>query len=228
MGGASLLNPTPVRASAPGWRSAVQRALLSRWSKPLLWLACLLPLAWLLTGALRETLGANPAEALIRATGDWTLRGLCLTLAITPLRVMLGLPALLRFRRLLGVFSYVYALLHLLCYAGFDMQLDLGDIGRDVLKRPLIFVGLAAVLLMTPLALTSFNAAIRALGGRHWQRLHRLVYGVILLGLLHFFWMRAGKHNFAEVAVYAALAAVLLGWRVQRALRQRWLSARQP
>ena len=226
MNTASLRAPR-APTTPPGWKLALQKALLSPWSKPLVWLLCLLPLAYLLAGVFRDTLGANPAEALIRATGDWTLRALCLTLAITPMRVMLGLPALLRFRRSLGLFAYFYGMLHLLCYAGFDMQLDLGDIAHDIAKRPFILVGFSAVLLMTPLALTSFNAAIRRLGGRTWQALHRLVYGVILLGLLHFFWMRAGKHNFTEVAVYAVIVAVLLGWRLQRALRQR-LSARRP
>ncbi len=197
-------------------------ARLNRWLlapvvKPLLLLAGLLPALWLLYGALANQLGANPAEALIRSTGDWTLRLLCLALAITPLRVLLQLPALARLRRLLGLYVYVYAVLHLLCYAWLDMGFELADVARDIAKRPFILVGFTAVLLLTPLAATSWNGAIRRLGARRWQALHRLVYAVALLAVLHFFWMRAGKQNFAEVQVYAGIVAVLLGWRLWRA-----------
>jgi sulfoxide reductase heme-binding subunit YedZ len=166
-------------------------------------------------------LGANPAEALVRSTGDWTLRALCLVLAITPLRVVLALPALARFRRMAGLFVYLYATLHLLAYAWLDMGLAVQDIAKDIVQRPFILVGFCAVLLLTLLALTSFNRAIRFLGARRWQLLHRLVYAVAVLAVLHFFWMRAGKNDFAEVALYAAMLAALLGWRVHRALRGR-------
>jgi sulfoxide reductase heme-binding subunit YedZ len=151
---------------------------------------------------------------LIRATGDWTLRFLCLTLAVTPLRVMWGLPELLRFRRLLGLFTYFYCVLHLLCYSWLDMGFEWGDIAADIVKRPFILVGFSAFVLLTPLALTSFNRAIRSLGVKRWQWLHRLVYVVAVLAVLHFFWMRAGKSNFAEVWVYASVIAALLVWRV--------------
>lgn len=187
--------------------------------KPLVFALCLLPFAWLFWGAASDTLGANPAEALIRANGDWALRFLCLTLAVTPLRVSFNLPALLRLRRMLGLFTYFYACLHLLGYAWFDMGLDLGDIVKDIPKRPFILVGFAAFVLLTALAATSFNRAIRALGAARWQALHRAVYAVAGLAILHFFWMRAGKNDFAEVAVYAAILAVLLGWRLWRRLR---------
>jgi sulfoxide reductase heme-binding subunit YedZ len=209
------------RVSPSIFKTRLQRALLSRWSKPVLWLVCLLPLVRLVSGIFLDTLGANPAEFLIRATGDWTLRALCLTLAVTPARVMWGLPSLARFRRSMGLFAFFYGSLHLLCYAGFDMELDVADIARDIAKRPFILVGFSALMLMLPLALTSFNAMIRRLGARRWQALHKLVYAIILLGLLHFFWMRAGKHNFAEVAVYAVVIAALLGWRIWHALRAR-------
>ncbi len=195
---------------------ALQRGLLHRAAKPVLFLACLLPFVWLFHGAATDALGANPQEALIRATGDWTLRFLCLVLAVTPLRVGLGMPALARVRRMLGLFAYFYAMLHLLSYSGFDMGFDLADIGADIVKRPFILVGFTAWLLLTPLALTSFNRAIKALGAKRWQTLHRLVYAVAGLGVLHFFWMRAGKNNFTEVAVYAGVLAVLLGWRLWR------------
>jgi methionine sulfoxide reductase heme-binding subunit len=198
--------------------------LLHPGAKVVLFTACLLPFAWLLYGVILATqgtnvLGANPAETLIRATGDWTLRLLCLTLAVTPLRQWLNQPALARFRRMLGVFSFFYATLHFLCYSGFDMGFVLADITADIAKRPFILVGTATLLLMTPLALTSFNRAIKALGGARWRVLHRSIYVIVLLGLLHFFWMRAAKSNFAEVAVYAAVIAVLLGSRLWRRMR---------
>jgi len=145
-------------------------------AKPLLFLICLAPLAWLIAAAATDRLGANPAEALIRGLGDWSLRGLCLTLGVTPLRVLSGQPALARFRRMLGLFSFFYASLHLLAYGWLDMGLELGDIGRDILKRPFILMGFVAWLLLLPLALTSFNRAIKALGAARWQRLHRAVY----------------------------------------------------
>ena len=192
------------------WRSA----LLSAWAKPVLALLLALPMAWLVHATFNNLLGPNPAEALSRQTGDWTLRGLCLVLAITPLRVVLQAPGLLRLRRTVGVATFVYACLHLLCYAWFDQGLDLTDIGRDILKRPFIWLGFSAWVLMLPLAATSFNNAIRWLGGKRWQALHRLVYVAALLSVLHFFWMRTGKNNFAEVWVYAAVLIGLMAWRV--------------
>ncbi len=181
----------------------------------------LLPAFWLLCAALTDQLGANPAETLVRATGDWTLRFLCLVLAVTPLRMMLAWAALLRLRRMLGLFVYFYVLLHLLSYAWFDMGFDLEDIARDIGKRPFILVGFSGFTLLTLLALTSFNRAVRWLGAARWQALHRAVYAVAMLAVLHFFWMRAGKNDFAEVAVYAAILSLLLGWRLKRAVVRR-------
>ncbi len=181
----------------------------------------LLPAFWLLCAALTDQLGANPAETLVRATGDWTLRFLCLVLAVTPLRMMLAWAALLRLRRMLGLFVYFYVLLHLLSYAWFDMGFDLEDIARDIGKRPFILVGFSGFTLLTLLALTSFNRAVRWLGAARWQALHRAVYAVAMLAVLHFFWMRAGKNDFAEVAVYAAILGLLLGWRLKRAVVRR-------
>lgn len=203
------------------------RALLHPAAKPLLFAACLLPFAWLLYGIFADRLGANPAEFLIRSTGDWTLRFLCITLAVTPLRVLAGLPPLARFRRMLGLFTYFYVVLHLACYSVFDMGLDFVEIAKDIAKRPFILVGFSGFLLLTPLAATSFNRAIKALGAKRWQMLHKLVYVVAGLGILHFFWMRAGKNDFAEVAVYAAIVAVLLGWRVREGWRKRRPGAQQ-
>jgi sulfoxide reductase heme-binding subunit YedZ len=184
-------------------------------AKPLLFVLCLLPFAWYLWGALANTLGANPAEALLRGTGDWVLRFLVITLAVTPLRDWLHWTALLRHRRMLGLFAFFYGCVHFLCYAWLDMGLDLTAIVRDIPKRPFILVGTLALVLMAPLAATSFNRAIRAMGPKRWKQLHRTVYAVALLGLLHFFWMRAAKHNFAEWSVYAGVLAVLLGWRLR-------------
>lgn len=181
----------------------------------------LLPLMWLVWRTLADQLGANPAETLIRATGDWTLRGLCLALAITPLRTMLGWPELARFRRMTGLLSFGYASLHLLCYAWFDMGLDASDIAADIVKRPFILVGFTAFVLLLALAATSFNRAMRWLGGRRWQALHRAVYAIAVLAILHFWWMRSGKQNFAEVLIYAGLLAVLLGWRLVKKLQRR-------
>lgn len=190
-------------------------------AKPLVFVLCLLPFAQLLYGAVFDTLGANPAEALLRATGEWTLRFLCVVLAVTPLRTALALPALARFRRMLGLYVFFYAVLHLLCYALFDQGLDWGEIWRDVLQRPFILVGMLAFALLTALAATSPHRVTRWMGARRWQRLHRCVYLVAGLALLHFFWMRAGKNDFAEVAVYGAIVALLLGWRLLRWLRKR-------
>ena len=195
--------------------------LLHPAAKPLLFAACLLPFVWLFYAAAANQLGANPAEALIRSTGDWTLRLLCLTLAVTPLRVLTNQPALARFRRMLGLTTFFYALLHFLGYAWLDMGFDAAVIARDIPKRPFALVGFLALLLMLPLAATSFNRAIRALGAARWQALHRAVYAIAVLAILHFFWMRAGKHDFAEVAVYAAIVAALLGWRALRLRRLR-------
>lgn len=199
----------------------VRSACRHRWAKTVVFIICLLPLAWWVRGIALDDLGANPAEALIRSSGDWTLRALCIVLAVTPLRLMAQVPELARFRRMLGLFTYFYVLLHLTFYAGFDMGFDVADIGADIAKRPFILVGFAAAVGLTLLAATSFNAAIRWMGAKRWQVVHKAVYGIAMLGLLHFFWMRAGKNNFAEVAVYAAIVASLLGWRVGRSVKTR-------
>ena len=187
--------------------------LLHRLAKTVVFGLALLPFCWLVLAALTNQLGANPAEFLLRSLGGWTLRFLCLVLAVTPFRVMTGTPVLARFRRMLGLFVYFYAALHLLSYSWFDMGFELDDIARDIAKRPFILIGFSGFVLLTALALTSFNRAIKLMGGRRWQRLHRLVYAVAGLAILHFFWIRAGKNNFAEVYVYAAVLGSLLAWR---------------
>jgi sulfoxide reductase heme-binding subunit YedZ len=192
----------------------MNKLLLHPTAKPAVFVLCLLPFAWLAWGAFTDALGANPAEYLIRSTGDWTLRFICIVLAVTPLRVMTKTNALARFRRMLGLFAYFYVVVHLLSYSLFDMGFDIPEIAKDIAKRPFILVGFTAFVLLTPLAATSFNRAIKALGAKRWQTLHKLVYVIAGLGLLHFFWMRAGKNDFAEVFIYAAIVAALLGWRV--------------
>ena len=192
----------------------MRQFLLKPAAKPLVFILCLLPFAWLAYNVIINNLGANPQEALIRATGDWTLRFLCIVLAVTPLRTISKTPQLARFRRMLGLFVYFYVVIHLLSYSWFDMGFDVADIAKDIYKRPFILVGFAAFVLLTPLALTSFNRAIKFLGAKRWQLLHKLVYVIAGLGVLHFFWMRSGKNNFNEVFIYAAILAVLLGWRL--------------
>ena len=191
------------------------RSLLRHpWAKSVLVVLSLLPWAWLSYGIAADQLGPNPAEHLIRATGDWTLRFLCLTLLITPLRVLTKWPEWQLFRRSLGLLTFFYACLHALCYTLLDMSLDWTDILNDIAKRPFITVGVAGFVLLTLLAATSFNAAVRAMGAVRWRQLHRAVYGIAVLAILHFFWMRATKRNFSEVLVYAGILGVLLGWRV--------------
>lgn len=200
------------------------RCLVShRLAKPLVFVVALLPFAWLFYAALANQLGANPAEALIRSTGDWTLRFLCLVLAITPLRVLTQTPALARFRRMLGLFVYFYVVLHVLSYSWLDMGFDLFAIGADIAKRWFILVGFAAFVLLTALALTSFNRAIKTLGVKRWQALHKAVYAVAALAVLHFFWMRSGKNDYAEVFVYATILAGLLSWRLVQYLKKKRL-----
>ena len=209
-------------AAAAGSAAPMQRLLLRPAAKAVLFTVCLLPFAWLFYGAWADRLGPNPAETLIRNTGDWVLRFLCLTLVVTPLRQLSGWHALARFRRMLGLFSFFYLVLHFLSYAWLDMGFDVEAIVRDIPKRPFALVGFAAFLLMLPLAATSFNRAIKTLGAARWQALHRLVYAIVQLGLLHFFWMRSAKHDFGEVAVYAVVIALLLGWRLGKA----WIARR--
>jgi sulfoxide reductase heme-binding subunit YedZ len=211
---------TPGRDTAKAKPATTNRPFLLRpAAKVALFGLCLLPFAWLAYRAATNGLGPNPAEALIRGTGDWVLRFLCLTLTVTPLRQLGGWPALARFRRMLGLFSFFYGVLHFLSYAWLDMGFDAATIARDIPKRPFALVGFAAFVLMLPLAATSFNRAIKALGAARWKALHRLVHVIVLLGLLHFFWMRSAKQDFGEVALYAAIVALLLGWRVARAWR---------
>ncbi len=220
--------PGPAAAGPRTAAAHINKLLLHRAIRPAVFLLALLPWLLLAWGAYSNNLGANPAEAVIRRSGDWTLRLLCLTLAVTPVRVMTGWHALARLRRMLGLFTFFYGCWHFLAYAWLDMGLELTDIINDIPKRPFILVGTAAMLLMLPLAATSFNAAIKALGAARWQALHRLVYAIAVLALLHFLWMRAGKNLYGEWALYATTVALLLGWRVRRWWRGRAAQALRP
>lgn len=161
----------------------------------------------------------EPLEFITHTTGDWTLYMLCTTLAITPARKLLGWHWLVRLRRMLGLFAFFYALLHFTAFLWFDHFFDVTSMSMDVLKRPFITVGFAAFVLLIPLALTSTDAMVRRIGGKRWQKLHRLIYLIAPLGVLHFWWMKAGKNDLAEPALFAAIVALLLGLRLFRRRR---------
>jgi sulfoxide reductase heme-binding subunit YedZ len=183
--------------------------------KVLLFLLCLVPLAKLALetfGVAGMSLGANPIEELIHRLGKWGLNFLLITLAVTPLRRLTGKNWLLRFRRMLGLFAFFYLLMHFLTYAGLDQRFDLPVIFEDIAERPFITVGFTAFLLLIPLAVTSTNAMMKRLG-RRWQKLHRLVYLVAILGMVHFYWQV--KLDTLEALIYAAILAVLLGYRLK-------------
>ena len=192
-----------------------------RAAKAIVFALALIPLGRLVAGVLYfpEWLGANPAEFITRATGDWTLRFLLITLAITPLRKILAWPWLLRLRRMLGLVAFFYGVVHLSTYVAFDHVFDVVEIVKDIVKRPFITVGFTALLLMLPLAITSTAAMVKRLGARRWLALHRLVYLIAPLGVLHFWWMV--KADITEPAVYALILAVLLGYRAASTLRAR-------
>jgi sulfoxide reductase heme-binding subunit YedZ len=175
-------------------------------------LACV-PFLRLIIFAYLDQLGANPLEAITRNTGDWTLYMLCITLSITPLRRLSGWSWLLAMRRMLGLFTFFYASLHFLAFYWFDHFFDVQAMLIDVLKRPFIAMGFATFLLLLPLAVTSTKRMMRRLGKR-WKTLHQLIYLIILTGLVHFWWMRAGKQNFAQPLLISVIAVVLLGSRV--------------
>lgn len=183
-------------------------------------IAALLPLARLIWLGFADQLSANPIEFITRSTGDWTLYMLCLTLAVTPLRRLLQWPWLIRLRRMLGLFCFFYAVLHFTTFLWFDHFFDLGEMWRDVLKRPFIAVGFTAFVLLIPLAATSSNAMVRRLGGKRWQWLHRLIYLIAPLGILHFWWMKAGKNDFGEPLLLGGIVVILLGLRLYWRLMQ--------
>jgi methionine sulfoxide reductase heme-binding subunit len=203
--------PAPAKAG-----SARPRTRTERWTaaaKIGVFIACWYPLARIVLFGLTDRLGANPIEFITRSTGLWTLIFLCLTLAVTPLRRLTGFNALLRFRRMLGLYAFFYAALHFTTYIWFDKWFDLAEVFKDIGKRPFITVGFAAFLLLIPLAATSPRAAARKLG-RRWLTLHRSIYAIAVLAILHFWWMKAGKHDLILPQIYGTIVFALLGWRV--------------
>ncbi|BDD92349.1 protein-methionine-sulfoxide reductase heme-binding subunit MsrQ [Pandoraea sp. NE5] len=202
--------------------SAQHRQQWLPWVKAVVFLFALSPGLRLIAYGMTDRLGANPVEFITRSTGTWTLVMLCVTLAITPMRRLSGMVWLLRLRRMLGLFACFYGALHFATYVWLDQWFDWSSILHDVSgKRPFITVGFAAFVLMVALALTSPHAVVRRMGGRRWQRLHRLIYAIAVLAILHYWWMKAGKNDLAQPAVYATVVASLLGARVWWALRRR-------
>ena len=195
--------------------------LTSKWTKVVVFLVCLIPFDRLLWRAFHNGLagfpnnmdfGANPIEFITHATGDWTIRFLVITLAITPLRKILRLPQLIRFRRMLGLFAFFYACLHFSTWIGLDKFFDWSEMWKDVLKRRFITVGFTAFVLMIPLAITSTAGMIRRLGGKRWQLLHRAIYVSAILGVIHYYWLV--KSDVRKPLLYAVLVLILLAWRL--------------
>lgn len=189
--------------------------------KSSLFILALLPFLRLIWAGFTDHLGANPLEFITRNTGDWTLYFLCITLAVTPLRRIFNLPWLLKMRRMLGLFAFFYALLHFLTFFWFDHFFDIAEMLKDVVKRPFILVGFSAFVLLIPLALTSTNKMIKWVGAKRWQLLHKLIYFIVSLGVLHYFWMKAGKHDFSKPILFSVIVAALLLIRVVWAIQRR-------
>ena len=188
--------------------------------KAVLFAAAMLPFARLVLFTYTEQLGANPIEFITRNTGDWTLYFLCITLAVTPLRRLTGWSWLIKLRRMMGLFAFFYAALHFTTFLWFDHFFDVQEMLKDVVKRPFITVGFTAFVLLIPLAATSTNRMVKWLGGKRWQQLHRAIYLIAPLGILHFWWMKAGKHDFAQPILFGAIVGVLLLLRVYWSLVQ--------
>jgi sulfoxide reductase heme-binding subunit YedZ len=213
------------RRDRPGGARARRRDWAAR-LKPLVFCLALLPfvvLAWQLyavyTGRSADLLGANPVKRLEHETGQLALRFVAFTLAVTPLRRLTGWNGLARYRRMLGLFAFFYASVHLTVYAGLDLELDLGEVSREIVKRPYITVGMLSWLMLLPLAVTSTTGWIRRLGGRRWARLHRLTYLVAIGGSVHFYW--SVKKDVTEPVLYALVFAALLGYRLWARARPR-------
>ncbi|WP_188421311.1 sulfite oxidase heme-binding subunit YedZ [Oxalicibacterium solurbis] len=195
--------------------------------KVLIFLLALIPFVRLAYGAFTDGLGANPLEFITWNTGEWTLYFLTMTLAVTPLRRLTKWNWLVRLRRMLGLFAFFYVLLHFTAFFWFDHFFDVQEMLKDVAKRPFILVGFTAFVLLIPLAVTSTNGMVKRLGAKRWQWLHRLIYLIVPLGLLHFWWMRAGKHNFTEPLIFLVIVGVLLLVRAVWAMQKRAKEARQ-
>ena len=190
----------------------MHKLLTNKWAKACVFLICLLPLASLLWRGLHNRLTANPIEFITHTTGDWTLRFILLTLCFTPLRKLLALPELIRFRRMLGLFAFFYGCLHFTTYIWLDKFFDLKEVWKDIAKRPYITVGFFAFVLLLPLAITSTAGWIRRLGGRRWQLLHRAIYISAIAGVVHYYWLV--KSAVLRPLAYGAVVAALLLWRL--------------
>lgn len=189
--------------------------------KSLLFIIALLPFGRLALFTYTDQLGANPVEFITRNTGDWTLYFLCMTLAVTPLRRLSKWNWLIKLRRMLGLFVFFYASLHFTTFLWFDHFFDVREMLTDVIKRPFITVGFTAFVLLIPLAITSTNGMVRRLGGRRWQWLHRLIYVIAALGILHYWWMKAGKNDFEQPLIFGLIVAGLLLVRAYWAWQKR-------
>jgi sulfoxide reductase heme-binding subunit YedZ len=204
------------RAQASASVAAKRPAAGARWIVPAkiaVFIAGWYPLARIVLFGMTDRLGANPIEFITRSTGLWTLVFLCITLAVTPLRRLTGVAAFVRFRRMLGLYAFFYATLHFTTYLWFEKWFDVAEIIKDIGKRPFITVGFAAFVLLIALAVTSPRAMVRKLG-RRWQMLHRSIYVIGALAILHFWWMKAGKHDLILPKIYGAIMVALLGWRL--------------
>jgi methionine sulfoxide reductase heme-binding subunit len=196
------------------------------WIKALLWMACLAPAFYLLYLFRTDSLGTNPIETITHETGDWTLRLLLVTLSVSPLRKITGWAPLIKVRRLIGLFAFFYGVLHLFTYLWLDQFFDWPEIVKDVGKRPFIFAGMAAFLMMVPLAATSTAWAIRKMGGKNWQRLHRLIYLSAIAGVVHYWWLV--KSDISEPLQYAIWLGGVLALRLVLWGRERRQPARSP
>jgi len=194
----------------------LRRIVSNRWSRIPVFALCLVPGLLLAWKAFAGDLGANPIEFITHWTGDWTIRFLCITLSITPLRKLLRLPELIRFRRMLGLFGFFYASLHFLTWFVLDKFFDWNEITKDVVKRPFITVGFTAFVLLIPLAVTSTTGWIRRLGGKRWQMLHRLIYVSACAGVVHYYWLV--KSDIRLPLLYGAIVTVLLAYRLAASL----------
>jgi len=192
--------------------SFASKILTSKWTKAVLFLVCLGPLAAIILPFVLHATIPDPLQFIQHGTGDWTLRFLVITLTITPLRQLLHLPELIRFRRMLGLFAFFYGCLHFTTYLVFDKIFDLHEIWKDIYKRPFITVGFLALMLLVPLAITSTTGWIRRLGGRRWRILHRAIYISAVCGVIHYYWLV--KSAVIRPLFYAALVGLLLAWRV--------------
>ncbi len=202
-----------------------QQEWIERVIKPTLFVVCLIPLALIAWDAFNNHLGANPIEKIMRRTGDWTLRFLLITLAVTPARQLLNLPWLIKLRRMLGLFAFFYAFMHFTNYIWLDQFFDVDEIIKDVIKRKYITIGFASFLLLIPLAITSTNNMVKRLGGKRWQKLHKSVYFIAIGGVIHYLWLV--KKDLGDPLIYAVLLAILLGYRVWQRQRKKSLEKEQ-